>query len=151
MLATTVTTKMIRAMARKEGFQFEDTLTGFKWLGNRALDLQAAGKTVLLTVEEAIGFCVGDVVVDKDGVSAAAVFAEMACDLAAKGVTVTEHMHQLYEVRWRFDRRGGECGVSFYSPLLWFVAAVWSLHDEQPIRVRRRPSRDGPYLPAPPE
>ena len=36
MLASTVSSKMLRAMAEKEGFRFEETLTGFKWMGNRA-------------------------------------------------------------------------------------------------------------------
>jgi phosphomannomutase len=40
---------------------------------------------VVLAFEESIGFCCGDIVNDKDGVSAAAVFAEMAGQLAARG------------------------------------------------------------------
>jgi len=47
---------------------------GFKWLGNRAIELKARGVDVLFCYEEALGFCVGDVVHDKDGLSAAAVF-----------------------------------------------------------------------------
>ena len=37
MLASTVSSKLLGAMAKKEGFIFEDTLTGFKWMGTRAL------------------------------------------------------------------------------------------------------------------
>lgn len=33
----------------------QETLTGFKWMGNLACDLMAQGKTVLFTFEEAIG------------------------------------------------------------------------------------------------
>lgn len=36
MLASTVSSKLLGAMAKKEGFIFEDTLTGFKWMGSRA-------------------------------------------------------------------------------------------------------------------
>jgi phosphoglucomutase len=43
-------------MADVEGFRFEETLTGFKWLGNRARQLEAEGFTVLFAFEEAIGF-----------------------------------------------------------------------------------------------
>ena len=126
MLATTVTTKMIRAMARAEGFHFEETLTGFKWLGNRSLDLRAQGKTVLLTVEEAIGFCVGDVVVDKDGVSAAAVFAEMANSLARRGSTVTQHMEWLYQVRGSFSLRSTCGALVFRNEPVSFVSTCLS-------------------------
>lgn len=99
MLTTAVTSRMIAAMAKKEGFQFDETLTGFKWLGNRTEELRRAGKTVLFSTEEAIGFCVGDIVKDKDGICAAAVFAEMAGALARAGRTVTQHMRFLYDVR----------------------------------------------------
>lgn len=34
MLASTVSSKIIRAIAKVEGFHFIETLTGFKWMGN---------------------------------------------------------------------------------------------------------------------
>lgn len=37
---------MLGAMAAAEGFVFEETLTGFKWLGNRALQLEHQGMQV---------------------------------------------------------------------------------------------------------
>lgn len=97
MVASTVSFKMMGAIARKEGFHFVETLTGFKWIGNKAAELRAQGKIVLFSYEEAIGFCVGDIVKDKDGVSAAAVFAEMAGELARKGFTVAAHLNALYQ------------------------------------------------------
>ena len=33
----------------------QETLTGFKWMGNKAVDLMKQGKTVLFAFEEAIG------------------------------------------------------------------------------------------------
>lgn len=33
MLASTVSSKVLRAIANVEGFQFIETLTGFKWMG----------------------------------------------------------------------------------------------------------------------
>lgn len=56
---------MLRAVADREGFRFEETLTGFKWMGARTAELEAAGSTVLFAFEEAIGFCVRDLVRDK--------------------------------------------------------------------------------------
>lgn len=56
MLASTVSSKALAAMATAEGFHFEETLTGFKWLGNRAEQLEAEGYTVLFAFEEAIGY-----------------------------------------------------------------------------------------------
>jgi phosphoglucomutase / phosphopentomutase len=94
MLASTVSSKMLGAMGAKEGFQFEDTLTGFKWMGTRASVLEEEDQRLhrspeesykmLFAYEEAIGFCIGNIVRDKDGVSAAAVFAEMSHHLYKK-------------------------------------------------------------------
>uniref|UniRef100_A0AAV1VDX1 Phosphoglucomutase n=1 Tax=Peronospora matthiolae TaxID=2874970 RepID=A0AAV1VDX1_9STRA len=96
-VASTVSSKMLRAVAETEGLNFVETLTGFKWMGNKTAELREAGKTVLFSFEEAIGFCVGGLVKDKDGVIAAAVFAEMAVQLeATKQMTVAQHLNALY-------------------------------------------------------
>ena len=42
MIASTVSSKMLAVVAEKEGFHFAETLTGFKWMGNKALELDAA-------------------------------------------------------------------------------------------------------------
>ncbi|CAM9953061.1 unnamed protein product [Scytosiphon promiscuus] len=77
MIASTVSSNMLSAVARQEGFTFEETLPGFKWMGHRGQQLKAEGKTILFAYEEAIGFGPGDVVFEKDGLSSAALFAEM--------------------------------------------------------------------------
>ena len=80
MLSSTVSSKMLAAMAAASGnFHWEETLTGFKWLGNRSRELQQQGYDALFAYEEAIGYMFSEVVFDKDGVAAAAVFLA-ACD-----------------------------------------------------------------------
>ncbi|KAF2755792.1 hypothetical protein EJ05DRAFT_478751 [Pseudovirgaria hyperparasitica] len=74
MLASTVSSQMLSAYSHAEGIHFQETLTGFKWLGNKAIELQEQGYHVLFAFEEAIGYMVPKVVKDKDGLSAAAVF-----------------------------------------------------------------------------
>eukprot|EP00659_Diplonema_papillatum_P000179 gene179-281_t len=51
MLASAVSSKFLKTMADAEGFRFEATLTGFKWMGNRTVDLTADGNTVLFAFE----------------------------------------------------------------------------------------------------
>lgn len=41
MLSSTVSSMVLKTMAEAEGFFYEDTLTGFKWMGNRARELEA--------------------------------------------------------------------------------------------------------------
>lgn len=74
MLASTVSSQMVSAMCKHEGVHYTETLTGFKWLGNRALDLEAEGYDVRFAYEEALGYMAPAVVHDKDGIAAAALF-----------------------------------------------------------------------------
>ncbi|XP_063166834.1 phosphopentomutase isoform X1 [Candoia aspera] len=96
MLSSTVSSKILRAIALKEGFHFEETLTGFKWMGNRAKQLIDQEKNVLFAFEEAIGYMCSPVVLDKDGVSAAVIAAEMSSFLATKNVTLSQQLKNIY-------------------------------------------------------
>lgn len=69
---------------------------GFKWLGNRSSELRAHGIPVLFSYEEALGYCLGDVVADKDGVCAASVCLEMVATLATQGMTVNDYLQSLF-------------------------------------------------------
>lgn len=97
MLSSTVSSKILRAIAVKEGFHFEETLTGFKWMGNRARELMDQGKTVLFAFEEAIGYMCSPAVLDKDGVSAAAIAGEFISYLASKNITLSHQLRSIYE------------------------------------------------------
>lgn len=96
-LASTVSSKMLRTMSCKDGFNFDETLTGFKWMGNRSVELMEAGKDVLFAFEEAIGFMFSPAVLDKDGVSAAAHLATLASFLKMKeNLSLSQKLDQLY-------------------------------------------------------
>jgi len=108
MLSSAVSSRMVAALARAEGFHWEETLTGFKWLCSRSAELRATGVEVLLCYEEAIGFCLGSLVNDKDGVSASAVFGEMASFLKREnGRSISEHMDALYVKYGQFVQNNG--------------------------------------------
>ena len=78
---------------------FEDTMTGFKWMGSRTAELEKEGTKVLFAYEQAIGFCVGSVVRDKDGVVASAVFTEMARYLwHEEKTTLAQHLDAFVRV-----------------------------------------------------
>lgn len=74
MLISAVSSQMLPIIGLKEGINVEETLTGFKWLGNVAQDLQRKGKKVDFAYEEALGYMVPDLVFDKDGILAAVIF-----------------------------------------------------------------------------
>jgi len=78
-ITTIVSTPMLAAMCARLGVRCEEVLTGFKWIANRAMELDAReGARFVLGFEEALGYSVGEICRDKDGISAAAVFAELA-------------------------------------------------------------------------
>lgn len=100
LLSSTVSSPILGSIAKKEGLHFQDTLTGFKWMGGLASQLEQDGsKRVLLAFEEAIGFMWGNRVYDKDGVTAAGVCADMARYLwETEGCTLSEKLTQLYKM-----------------------------------------------------
>jgi phosphoglucomutase len=103
MLASTVSSRMLASMAETEGFHFQDTLTGFKWLGNVAQDLQRQGYDAAFAFEEAIGFMFPTVVWDKDGIAAAAVFLTAWQRWKKQGLTPWQKLQQLYQKYGHFE------------------------------------------------
>ena len=88
---------MLSTIAKKEGFHFEDTLTGFKWIGTRAVSLQEQGYRALFGYEEAIGFSCPDIIPDKDGISSLGIMGELAYFVYHSGRSLKQHMQGLYE------------------------------------------------------
>mmetsp|Transcript_23790 Transcript_23790/g.51438 ORF Transcript_23790/g.51438 Transcript_23790/m.51438 type:complete len:653 (-) Transcript_23790:138-2096(-) len=107
MCASTVSSKMLLAMGQAEGFRFEETLTGFKWIGSRALSLQEEGYHILLGYEEAIGFSCGGIIPDKDGISAIGIVATMAASVYSRGETLVSHLQHLHDKYGEFVCNNG--------------------------------------------
>ena len=96
-IASIVSSPMLGVVAQALGAQYDEVLTGFKWIANRALDRkQKNGEQFVFGFEEALGYTVGELVRDKDGISAAVVFAELTAVLRASGTTVLAHLEGLY-------------------------------------------------------
>ncbi|CCG80695.1 Phosphoglucomutase-2 [Taphrina deformans PYCC 5710] len=103
MLSSTVSSKILQAIGEKEGIHWEETLTGFKWLGNRALSLREAGYNVILAYEEALGFLPCDIVYDKDGILSMAVLLNFTRTLYASGRTLSDELTRLYRTYGYFQ------------------------------------------------
>lgn len=98
MVATTiVSSQLLGFLAKQYGAEYRETLTGFKWIGNAAMDYERDhGGRFVMGYEEALGYSVGPLVRDKDGVSACVVFAELVLWNRAKGRGVLEHLDDIY-------------------------------------------------------
>lgn len=95
MLASCVSSRFLKKFCDNRGWIFESTLTGFKNLGNRGLELKKEGAEVLLAYEEAIGFQVGDWNFDKDGISTLIVFYALIQNMTHR--SLKEKLKSIYE------------------------------------------------------
>lgn len=96
-VTTIVSSPMLGVIAKANNVRYAETLTGFKWIANRAMELEKeTGTTFVFGYEEALGYTIGTVVRDKDGVGAAAVFAELAAHARAQGRTVLDELERIY-------------------------------------------------------
>jgi len=95
-LSSVVSSPMLSTIAQARGARYENVLTGFKWIWTAALALEARNYRYCFGYEEALGYCFGRTVRDKDGISAALAFAELAAEARASGKTVLERLHALY-------------------------------------------------------
>src|SRR5260370_5013169 len=89
-LASIVSSPLLGRIARDLGVHYEETLTGFKWIANRAIELEREGYEFVFGYQEALGYCVGSAVYDKDGSSAALLVAELAAVLRARRRTLAD-------------------------------------------------------------
>jgi phosphomannomutase len=91
-----VSSPMLRSIAEDHGARFERTLTGFKWICNAALDLESQGLDFVFGYEEALGYTMGTIVRDKDGIGAALAFVRMVAESRHSGETMWDRLGRLY-------------------------------------------------------
>ena len=92
-----VSTEMARAIAASFDIACIDTLTGFKFIGEKIQQFEETGThTFLFGFEESYGFLSGTQVRDKDGVNASLLLCEAACVCMQEGITLYDRLQQLY-------------------------------------------------------
>lgn len=96
---TIVTTEFQRLIAESYGALCFDTLTGFKYIGEkiREFELQQDGPQYIVGGEESYGYLVNTAVRDKDAVSAATLTAEMTLYHRSQGRTLFEQLALLWQ------------------------------------------------------
>ena len=93
-----VTSPMVDAMAKANGIACSECLTGFKWIAADMARFEKTGSNnYIFGFEESYGYLVENEVRDKDGVSAAAMCAEMTLYWRSKGKSLLNRLNELYE------------------------------------------------------
>ncbi|KAL5343398.1 hypothetical protein BJX70DRAFT_167731 [Aspergillus crustosus] len=95
-LNSAVSSTMMEKMATARGIYFEESLTGFKWMGNTSRKLEELGYYVTFAFEEALGYMFPEVCYDKDGITAAMVFLSAQARWATQGLTPYTRLQQLF-------------------------------------------------------
>ncbi|MDR7074699.1 phospho-sugar mutase [Fictibacillus barbaricus] len=95
---TIVTSELGRVIAESYGQTVEDTLTGFKFIGEKIKEYEKSGThSFVFGYEESYGSLIGDFVRDKDAVQACLMAAEMAAYYKKNGKTLYEALTDVYE------------------------------------------------------
>ena len=94
-VTTVVSSGLLSKIADFHKVKYAETLTGFKWIVRPGIDDK--GLRFVFGYEEALGFALGDSVRDKDGITSALVFAELAAELKAKDKTVMDLLDELWD------------------------------------------------------
>jgi phosphomannomutase len=92
-VTTLVSSSLLGRMADEHGIHFKETYTGFKWIGRTVLDHPEL--RFVFGYEQALGYLVCRQPMDKDGISAAVLMAEVAALAAAEGVSLQERLDEL--------------------------------------------------------
>ncbi len=94
---TIVTSEFGAAIARHYGATVFNTLTGFKYIGEKMNEFEASGKfTYLFGYEESYGYLAGNYARDKDAVVASTLICEAAAYYKRQGKTLIDVLEELY-------------------------------------------------------
>ena len=159
-VTTVVSSSLLSRMARDRGVACRETLTGFKWIVDAAIRGEKEGLAFVFGYEEALGYTMGSLVRDKDGIGAALRLAELARFLKTGGETLLDRLDDLlvahglcHQVQWsvvlpgaegraRIDAamaqlRASPLGRIGTSPVVRVLDAA---EGEERVRGERRPS-----------
>lgn len=97
-ISTIVSTKMAKVITESYGMKYIETLTGFKFIGEKIHEFETThSNEFLLGFEESYGYLIGTHARDKDSVVASMLIAEMAAYYSGMGLTLYDAMQKLYE------------------------------------------------------
>ncbi len=97
LVKTIVTSELGANIGRKFGLQVEETLTGFKYIGDKINKYEASGnQEFVIGYEESYGYLVGTHARDKDAVVSSMLICQMASWYKSKGKTLVEALNDIY-------------------------------------------------------
>lgn len=97
-VVSVVSTKMPEFICRRYGVELTETLTGSRYTAEAIRQGRSEGKSFVMGFEEGNGYMLDTGILDKDGVAAAAVIAEMAAASRASGRRLYDQLDSIYSL-----------------------------------------------------
>lgn len=98
LVKTIVTSELGANIGRKFGLQIEETLTGFKYIGDKINKYEQTGEQeFVIGYEESYGYLVGTHARDKDAVVSSMLICQMASWYKNQGKTLVDGLNEIYD------------------------------------------------------
>ena len=98
LVKTIVTSELGANIGRKFGLQVEETLTGFKYIGDKINKYEQSGEQeFVIGYEESYGYLVGTHARDKDAVVSSMLICQMAAWYKNQGKTLVDGLNEIYD------------------------------------------------------
>ncbi len=98
LVKTIVTSELGANIGRKYGLQVEETLTGFKYIGDKINKYEESGEQeFVIGYEESYGYLVGTHARDKDAVVSSMLICQMAAWYKNQGKTLVDGLNEIYD------------------------------------------------------
>lgn len=98
LVKTIVTSELGANIGRKFGLQIEETLTGFKYIGDKINKYELTGEQeFVIGYEESYGYLVGTHARDKDAVVSSMLICQMAAWYKNQGKTLVDGLNEIYD------------------------------------------------------
>jgi phosphomannomutase len=134
LVTTVVSSRLLSKLAAAAGVAYAEALTGFKGV----VRAPAPGQRFLFGYEEALGYSVGDLVHDKDGITAALVAAELGAALKVEGVTLRDRLADIFRTHGVHVTRQRSLRLAGTDWLTRVIATMSMLRSAPPAEVAGR-------------
>lgn len=135
-IKTIVTTDMVKPIAKDFGVFVEETLTGFKFIGEKLENYSNNGeKKFIFGFEESYGYLANDHARDKDAVIAAGLVAIMASHIYNEGKTLNEYLEELRKKYGYYNEKNVSFTLEGIEGLKKINDTMEKLRNEPPLKV----------------
>ncbi len=138
-VTTIVSSAQLKGIAEALGARYAETLTGFKWIANLAIAELARGVNFVVGYEEALGYSVGPVVRDKDGIGSALVVADLAAWCKSRGVTLFGYLEEVQRAHGLFVARQFNATLPGTTGAATIKAVMDAFRARPPVALARAP------------